>query len=105
MGNIYDLAGQVLAANCAPTIFHLAREIRAEVEEMGNHKVAIIDSTGKHNDMEAPVSNSGRINMNSLKEKWFGKEQTIDYYTTVLKITGFDHIPMGGYYFGEFMDD
>lgn len=43
--------------------------------------------------------------MNSLEEELFGKVQTIDYYTIVLKITGFDHIPMGFYYFGEFMDD
>ncbi|XP_049396525.1 uncharacterized protein LOC125860576 [Solanum stenotomum] len=55
--------------------------------------------------VDIEVSNSGRINMNSLEEELFGKVQTIDYYTTVLKITGFDHIPMDGYYFGEFMDD
>ncbi|KAK6802440.1 hypothetical protein RDI58_000220 [Solanum bulbocastanum] len=48
---------------------------------MDNHKFAIIDSTGKHNDVEAPVSNSGKINMNSLKEELFGKVQTINYYT------------------------
>ncbi|KAM3397759.1 hypothetical protein P3S68_001272 [Capsicum galapagoense] len=254
-GNIYDLGGQVVAANSAPTIFHLAREIKADVEEMDNHKFALIDSTGKYNDIQvvqdyvsvipltlklqdeakasgrigvhavsevaadlcptflkdyglksvpkavaygytasgygfvqdmpyaslhefirtsmvgkiqrfkggymsvwkklservlerdslgihvdvidgelktlkfdkivvsgsfpftsgkfyrspassnASVSKSRRLDMNSLEEELFGKVQTIDYYTTVLKITEFDHIPMGFYYFGEFMDD
>ncbi|KAF3655908.1 hypothetical protein T459_01515 [Capsicum annuum] len=269
-GNIYDLGGQVVAANSAPTIFHLAREIKADVEEMDNHKFALIDSTGKYNDIQvvqdyvsvipltlklqdeakasgrigvhgvseaaadlcpaflednglksvpkavaygytasgygfvqdmpyaylhefirtsmagkiqrfkkgytsiwkklserlpvtllcnnevvslkrdslgvhvdvkneidgelktlefdkivvsgsfpftggkfyrspassnASVSKSRRIDMNSLEEELFDKVQTIDYYTTVLKITGFDHIPMGFYYFGEFMND
>ncbi|KVH90817.1 Acyl carrier protein-like protein [Cynara cardunculus var. scolymus] len=50
-GRIYDLGGQVLAANSAPTIFHLAKEIEAETEELDAHKFAIIDSsTGKFDD-------------------------------------------------------
>ncbi|KAI3791351.1 hypothetical protein L2E82_05117 [Cichorium intybus] len=49
-GRIYDLGGQVLAANSAPTIFHLAKEIGAETEELDAHKFAIIDTTGKFND-------------------------------------------------------
>lgn len=31
--------------------------------------------------------------------------QTIDYYTTVMKIKGLEHLPVGFFYFGEFMDD
>lgn len=50
-GRTYDLGGQVLAANSAPVIFHLAKEIGAETEEMDFHKFAIIDSsTGKYED-------------------------------------------------------
>lgn len=50
-GRIYDLGGQVLAANSAPVIFHLAKEIGAETEEMDFHKFAIINSsTGKYED-------------------------------------------------------
>lgn len=50
-GRVYDLGGQVLAANSAPTIFHLAKEIGAETEELDDHKFAIIDSTtGKYDD-------------------------------------------------------
>lgn len=50
-GRIYDLGGQVLAANSAPVIFHLARETGAETEEMDFLKFAIIDSSsGKYED-------------------------------------------------------
>ncbi|XP_023742156.3 uncharacterized protein LOC111890232 isoform X1 [Lactuca sativa] len=49
-GKIYDLGGQVLAANSAPTIFHLAKEIGAETEELDTHKFAVIDTTGKYGD-------------------------------------------------------
>ncbi|KAG8370894.1 hypothetical protein BUALT_Bualt13G0030900 [Buddleja alternifolia] len=44
-GRIYDLGGQVLAANSAPSIFHLAREVGVETEEMDTHKFALIDSS------------------------------------------------------------
>ncbi|XP_075481339.1 uncharacterized protein LOC142522051 [Primulina tabacum] len=44
-GRIYDLGGQVLAANSAPSIFHLAGEVGAETEEMDTHKFALIDYT------------------------------------------------------------
>ncbi|OMO94048.1 AMP-dependent synthetase/ligase [Corchorus capsularis] len=50
-GKIYDLGGQVLAANSAPVIFHLAKETGCELEEMDSHKLALIDSsTGKYED-------------------------------------------------------
>ena len=52
-GNIYDLGGQVLAANSAPVIFHWAKEIGSELEEMDSHKLTLIDSsTGKHKDIK-----------------------------------------------------
>ncbi|KAL0418546.1 UNVERIFIED_CONTAM: hypothetical protein Sradi_1268100 [Sesamum radiatum] len=44
-GRIYDLGGQVLAANSAPSVFHLAGEVGAETEEMDTHKFALIDSS------------------------------------------------------------
>lgn len=50
-GRIFDLGGQVLAENSAPTIFHLAKEIGAQTEQLDSHKFATIDSsTGKYND-------------------------------------------------------
>ncbi|XP_063940050.1 uncharacterized protein LOC135149116 [Daucus carota subsp. sativus] len=50
-GRIYDLGGQVLAENSAPTIFHLAKEIGAKTEKLDKHKFATIDSSsGEYND-------------------------------------------------------
>jgi hypothetical protein len=52
-GKIYDLGGQVLAANSSPVIFHLAKETRSELEEMDSHKLALIDSsTGEFKDIK-----------------------------------------------------
>ena len=52
-GKIYDLGGQVLAANSAPVIFHLAKETESELEEMDSHKLALIDSsTGEYEDIK-----------------------------------------------------
>ncbi|KAK9273513.1 hypothetical protein L1049_018323 [Liquidambar formosana] len=52
-GKIYDLGGQVLAANSAPVIFHLGKETGSELEEMDSHKLAFIDSsTGKYEDIK-----------------------------------------------------
>ncbi|KAF0890511.1 hypothetical protein E2562_002868 [Oryza meyeriana var. granulata] len=45
------------------------------------------------------------VELNNLERELFSKVQTIDYYTTVVKINGFEHIPKGFYYFGEFMED
>lgn len=43
----------MLAANSAPVIFQLAKEIGAELEEMDSHKLALIDSsTGAYRDNE-----------------------------------------------------
>ncbi|KAL0550754.1 hypothetical protein IC582_009815 [Cucumis melo] len=50
-GKIYDLGGQVLAANSAPTIFHLAKETGSELEELDSHKLALIDTSGEYQDI------------------------------------------------------
>nr|TKW11527.1 hypothetical protein SEVIR_6G237600v2 [Setaria viridis] len=52
-GRTYDLGGQVIAANSAPVITHLAKELGSEFEEMDSHKLALIDSqTGNIRDLE-----------------------------------------------------
>lgn len=52
-GRTYDLGGQVIAANSAPVITHLAKELGSEFEEMDTHKLALIDSqTGNIRDLE-----------------------------------------------------
>lgn len=43
--------------------------------------------------------------MSDLEKELFSKVKTIDYYTTVMKIKGLDHMPIGFYYFGDYMDD
>ncbi|KAL3519203.1 hypothetical protein ACH5RR_021792 [Cinchona calisaya] len=82
-GKMYDLGGQVLAANSAPTIFHLAKETASELEEMDTHKLALIDSnTGKYQDIQVAddyvsvisltldlqdkANNSGRIGLHAV---------------------------------------
>lgn len=45
------------------------------------------------------------MDMSELEMELFSKVQTIDYYTTVLKIKGLKHIPKGFYYFDKFMED
>lgn len=45
------------------------------------------------------------MDLTELEMELFNKVQTIDYYTTVMKIKGLEHLPIGFYYFGEFMDD
>ncbi|XP_015691720.2 uncharacterized protein LOC102705529 [Oryza brachyantha] len=45
------------------------------------------------------------VELHNLERELFSKVQTIDYYTTVVKINGFENIPKGFYYFGEFMED
>lgn len=63
-GKIYDLGGQVLAANSAPIIFHLAKETESELEEMDSHKFALIDSsTGKCEDMRVTDDYVSVINL------------------------------------------
>ncbi|KAK4407365.1 Long-chain-fatty-acid--AMP ligase FadD26 [Sesamum angolense] len=45
------------------------------------------------------------MDLSELEKELFSKVQTIDYYTIVLKIKGLEHLPVGFYYFAEFMDD
>lgn len=45
------------------------------------------------------------MDMSDLEKELFSKVETIDYYTTVMKIKGLDHLPIGFYYCAEFMDD
>lgn len=45
------------------------------------------------------------MDFSELETELFSKVQTIDYYTTVVKIKGLEHLPVGFYYFPEFMDD
>lgn len=45
------------------------------------------------------------MDVSELENELFSKVKTIDYYTTAIKIKGFEHIPVGFYYFWEFMDD
>lgn len=45
------MGGQVLAANSAPTIFHLAKETGSELEELDSHKLALIDTSGEYQDI------------------------------------------------------
>lgn len=45
------------------------------------------------------------MDLNELERELFSKVKTIDYYTTVLKIKGLEDLPIGFYYFNEYMDD
>lgn len=45
------------------------------------------------------------MDMSHLEKELFSKVYTIDYYTTVLKIDGLNHLPLGFYYFREHMNN
>ncbi|MED6168809.1 hypothetical protein PIB30_015190 [Stylosanthes scabra] len=45
------------------------------------------------------------MDTSDLEKDLFSKVETNDYYTTVLKIDGLDHLPVGFYYFSEYMED
>ena len=45
------------------------------------------------------------MDASELEKDLFSKVETNDYYTTVLKIKGLEHMPVGFYYFGEYMED
>ncbi|XP_012570515.1 uncharacterized protein [Cicer arietinum] len=51
-------------------------------------------------DCEAEVMDSSDI-----EKELFSKVEVNDYYTTVFKIKGLDHMPVGFYYFNEYMED
>ncbi|KAM7497257.1 hypothetical protein LguiA_021671 [Lonicera macranthoides] len=103
-GKIYDLGGQVLAANSAPAIFQLAKEVGSELEEMDSHKLALIDSsTGKYEDIQVAddyvavisltlelqdkAKDSGRIGVHAVSE--LASDITPDF----LENHGFKSVP------------
>ncbi|KAM0942933.1 putative AMP-dependent synthetase/ligase, amine oxidase, phosphopantetheine binding ACP [Dioscorea sansibarensis] len=103
-GRIYDLGGQVTAANSAPAVSYLAEELGIEFEEMGSHKLALIDrQTGNYQDMEVAddyvsimpltlklqdeASKSGRIGVHAVSEA--ASDLTLDF----LKLHGLPFVP------------
>jgi non-ribosomal peptide synthetase-like protein len=101
---------EVLAVNRDSDIVTVKiRKNDGESEVMEFDKIII---TGAFPLTNGKIYRSPRLNsaepvmdMNELEKELFGKVHTIDYYTTVLKIKGLDHLPIGFYYFGEYMDD
>ncbi|AES67729.2 AMP-binding enzyme [Medicago truncatula] len=51
-------------------------------------------------DSEAEV-----MDASDIEKELFSKVEINDYYTTAFKIRGLDHMPVGFYYFNEYMDD
>ncbi|XP_028780068.1 uncharacterized protein LOC114736419 [Neltuma alba] len=45
------------------------------------------------------------MDVSDLERDLFSKVETNDYYTTVVKIKGLEDMPVGFYYFSEFMED
>ena len=45
------------------------------------------------------------MDASELEKDLFSKVETNDYYTTVLKIKGLERMPVGFYYFSEYMED
>jgi hypothetical protein len=45
------------------------------------------------------------MDASDLEKDLFSKVETNDYYTTVLKIKGHEHFPIGFYYFNKYMED
>ncbi|KAF7805380.1 Long-chain-fatty-acid--AMP ligase FadD28 [Senna tora] len=45
------------------------------------------------------------MDASDLERDLFSKVETNDYYTTVLKVKGLEDMPIGFYYFNEFMED
>lgn len=45
------------------------------------------------------------MDMGDVEKELFSKVQTIDYYTTVLKVKGMEHLPIGFYYFSEYISN
>ncbi|KAJ8574149.1 hypothetical protein K7X08_025954 [Anisodus acutangulus] len=103
-GRIYDLGGQVLAANSAPTIFHLAKETGSELVELDSHKLALIDSqTGNYQDnkvaddyvsvisltleLQDKAKDSGRIGIHAVSD--LASDMTPEF----LESRGFKSVP------------
>ncbi|KAK4371722.1 hypothetical protein RND71_007106 [Anisodus tanguticus] len=92
-GRIYDLGGQVPAANSAPTIFHLAKETGSELVELDSHKLALIDSqTGNYQDNKVAddydkAKDSGSIGIHAVSDL------ASDMTPAFLESRGFKSIP------------
>ncbi|CAN4114036.1 unnamed protein product [Withania somnifera] len=103
-GKTYDLGGQVLAANSAPTIFHLAKETGSRLVELDSHKLALIDSqTGNYQDnkvaddyvsvmsltleLQDKTKDSGRIGIHAVSDI------ACDMTPAFLERRGFKSIP------------
>lgn len=98
------MGGQVLAANSAPTIFYLAKEIGAETEELDNHKFATINTiTGKYDEtkviddyisvvsltlkLQDEANATGRIGVHAVSDI------ASDLTPSFLKSNGFESVP------------
>lgn len=98
------MGGQVLAANSAPTIFHLAKQIEAETESLDTHKFATINtSTGTYNEtkviddyisvisltlkLQDEANATGRIGVHAVSDI------ASDLTPSFLKSNGFETVP------------
>ncbi|KAJ6704735.1 hypothetical protein OIU79_009615 [Salix purpurea] len=83
-----------------------------EFQEMQFDKIIISGSFPfrNGNTYRSPAEKSAEsetevMDIGEVERYIFSKVQTIDYYTTVLKIIGLEDMPVGFYYFGEYMDE
>ncbi|KAG5250029.1 AMP-dependent synthetase and ligase family protein [Salix suchowensis] len=83
-----------------------------EFQEMQFDKIIISGSFPfrNGNTYRSPAEKSAEsetevMDIGEVERYFFSKVQTIDYYTTVLKIIGLEDMPVGFYYFGEYMDE
>ncbi|KAJ8759599.1 hypothetical protein K2173_008779 [Erythroxylum novogranatense] len=83
-----------------------------EVESMEFDKMIIsgalpFKNGGTYRSQAANVTepDTALMDLGEIERELFSKVNTIDYYTTVLKIKGLEDLPIGFYYFGEYMDD
>ncbi|KAL5832110.1 hypothetical protein ACOSQ4_017464 [Xanthoceras sorbifolium] len=98
--------------NSATNVSVDVKNVNGECEVMEFDKIIISGSFPMRNGKiyRLPLSKSTEpetevMDTNDLEKELFSKVQTIDYYTTVLKIKGLEHLPVGFYYFGEYMED
>ncbi|CAI0450227.1 unnamed protein product [Linum tenue] len=64
-----------------------------------------IGTTYRSPSVHSSVDEDQVMDLTDLENELFSKVQTIDYYTTVMEIKGLEDMPVGFYYFGEFMED
>lgn len=79
-GRTYDLGGQVIAANSAPVITHLVKEVGSEFEVMDTHKLALIDSqTGKIRDLEVAEDYVSMVSLTLKLQASFSRTISTSY--------------------------